>query len=111
MASRREKRNTCWKRFRRSAFMLDMFGYKIGFNIEGEERHTTLPGALYSLSIVVVLIFVCRYLYIVDVEQTLDRPVTVVDQELFYEDVPLTQNDGLMFAIGVSSLRSFTNTG
>lgn len=87
--------------------MLDMFGYKIGFNIEGEENHTSIPGACISLFIVAWLIVMIRYLVIVDVLDIRDRPLTITEQELAYENVPLSTDDGLMFAIGVSSIRSF----
>jgi hypothetical protein len=86
-----------------------MFGYQIGFNVEGEEAHNTVPGACVSLFIVAWLIVVLRYLIIVDVQNVKDRPLTIKNFENYYgaTDTPIRRVDGLFFAVGVSSLRSF----
>lgn len=47
MPKRKPRDNICVRTFQK----LDMFGYQIGFNIDGEEYHRTTTGTCVSLFI------------------------------------------------------------
>lgn len=81
-----------------------MFGYRIGFNIDGEEDHKTLPGAIVSLFIFAWLAVILRFLIMSISNDFIDRPLTTTIFENFYDAVPLTTKQGLFFAVGMSSL-------
>lgn len=59
----RSKREAFYRQLKRQSTCCDMFGYKVGFNIEGEEEHKTIPGACCTLLVFVCLFFVFRYTY------------------------------------------------
>ena len=84
-----------------------MFGYRIGFNINGEEDHKTLPGAMVSLFIFAWLAVVLRYLIISICNDYIDRPLTTTIFENYYNSVPLTTKQGLFFAVGLSSIQNY----
>ena len=46
------QRNPCIRGCNKSLRFWDMFGYQVGFNINGEEVHKTLPGAFVSIFII-----------------------------------------------------------
>jgi hypothetical protein len=90
--------------------MCDLFGYKIGFNVEGEEQHQTIPGACLSFVIFVWLAIVLRYTYTQFVYENLDRPLTTKDHENHFIETNeelLWKDDQLRFAIGFSSIHGF----
>lgn len=86
-----------------------MFGYQVGFNIDGEEVHKTLPGACVSIFIFAWLAVVLRFLIIQTVVQNLDRPLTTRILANYYGDdlVPFTASGGFKFAVGLSSVQNF----
>ena len=90
--------------------MCDLFGYKIGFNVEGEEMHQTVPGACLSLLIFAWLVIMIRYTYVQFVAENLDRPLTTKDFENYFlenNEELLWKDDGIRFAIGFSSIHDF----
>jgi hypothetical protein len=91
----------------------DFFGYRIGFNVEGEEVHRTIGGGLVSIFIFVWLGVVLIYLRQQFVVKNLDRPLTVMEKPNYYRDVPVTTDisgDQFRFAVGMSSIDDFTDT-
>ena len=86
-----------------------MFGMHIGFNIEGEKKHRTIWGALYTLFIVGWVCVVINYLNTQIVVENLDRLPTVTNRPNFFNNRSLTANDGFYFAIGISAKKGYYN--
>lgn len=63
-----------------------MFGYKIGFNINGDDYHKTCAGTLVSLFIFAWCGLVLNYLLRQMVFEQLDRPLTTIVNSNFYVD-------------------------
>jgi hypothetical protein len=47
--------------FSRAFQFFDIFGTKVGFNINGESNHTTMFGGLYTLFIIAWLVLILNY--------------------------------------------------
>ena len=47
MPRKKHRDNFCFRAIQK----FDMYGYEIGFNINGEDVHKTIPGAIISLFI------------------------------------------------------------
>ena len=62
----------------------DMFGRKAKFNINGESKHRTCPGALVSLCIFAWLGIVLHYLIVDIVIDDRDRPITEILYPNYY---------------------------
>ena len=88
---------------------IDIFGQKIGFNVNGEELHRTCPGACVSLFIVAWLIVVLIYLIQDIFVDNRDRPLTTILYPNYYDglDYPIRQQQGWQFAVGISSVTDF----
>lgn len=105
------KKKSCTKRCSKAFLFFDLFGYRIGFNVDSEESHTTIAGSVMSLFIFAWLLVVLRYLIISIVQQNTDRPLTTRVLENYYgpDLTPLTVKQGFKFAIGLSSVQAFQN--
>jgi len=80
----RSKRNSIGKRCGRRLTCCDMFGYKIGFNVEGEEHHRTLPGACLSLIIFMWCIMLLNTWRNGLPSLALERPLTFRNYENYF---------------------------
>jgi hypothetical protein len=105
MPKTKKRDNCCYRAFR----FADLYGLKIGFNIDGEDVHRTWPGAITSLFILSWLAVVLRYLVITIVYEDLDQPLTTMLYQNYYgsKNVPLNMSQGFRFAIGLSSVKNF----
>lgn len=88
-----------------------MFGYQIGFNVDGEDQDHTVTGCCVSLFIFAWMGVVLHYLIRHICLDTLDRPMTLIQQPNFYgpDKVPITTEQGFRFAIGVSNPKNFND--
>ena len=104
-------RKSCSRRLQQPFLCFDMFGYRIGFNIDQEDSNRTVYGAIVSLFIFAWLFVILRYLIITIVIQNLDRPLTTRIFENYFgeENIPLTYEQGFRFAVGLSTVQAFKN--
>lgn len=103
MPRRQSSHGKCTRAFHK----LDIFGMHIGFNIEGEKKHRTIFGALYTLFIVAWVGIVLNYMITQIVVEDLDRLPTVMNQPNFFNGKSLTANEGFYFAIGISAKKGY----
>jgi len=85
-----------------------MFGYNIGFNIDGEDYHRTCAGTCASLLIFAWIGLIIHYLLNQLIFLQLDRPLTTTTNSNFYLNKPISLSDGFKFAVGVSNPKNFT---
>ena len=105
MPSRKKRDWLCVRAFQ----SFDMFGYQIGFNINGEDSHTTSAGSCVSLFIFAWIGVILHYLIRDIVMDTLDRPLTIITYPNYFgpTNQPISTKDGFKFAVGVSSVKNF----
>lgn len=86
-----------------------MFGHRVRFNVNGEEKHRTCPGACVSILIFGWMACLLRYLIMTIVVENRDRPLTTITYPNFYgeKNLPLQQRQGWKFAVGISSVADF----
>lgn len=113
----RTKRNGFSRNCKNRCVSPDLFGFRIGFNVEGEEVHRTIPGAILSLFIIAWLIVVLNYLVLRFDENvrtinkfTPKRPLDIKKFENYYgeENTPIAFNN-FRFAVGLSSIHDFAD--
>lgn len=108
MPKRKQRDGYCWRQFQK----LDMFGFQIGFNIDGYQRHNECCGWFCSFLLLVWMILLTLLLVQDHIGAQFDRPTTLFTQDNYYGPgrVPITSEQGFRFAVGVSNPKYFTTT-
>lgn len=101
---RKQRRGNAFDRAFRT---LDMFGHRLGFNINGEDVYRTNTGSCFTLIIFFLVAVVAQWRIREVMFQLNTKPLTSILYPNHFDEVPLRQQHGFQFAVGVSSVRNF----